>query len=91
MLQCVLPQPLGLIIADGLIQARIYFQTLMQWVRMRKVTALLFVSPKSWECEQLKLYGTSFRHLSVGPKFRHQEKKWSVYFPLVLHIAFAAA
>lgn len=90
-LQCVLLRPLGLIIADGLTQTRICFQILMQWLRMRKVTALLFVFQKSRECEQQKHYGTSFRHLSVGSKSRHQDKKWSVYFPLVLHIAFAAA
>jgi len=91
MLQCVLLQRLRLIIADGLTQSRIHFQMLMQFVRMRKVTALLFVSQKSQECEQWKLHGAIFRHLSVGPKPRHKQKKWSMYFTLVLQVAFAAA
>lgn len=47
-LQCVLVQPLRMIIADGLTQARIHFQILMQWVRRRKVAALTFVSQQSW-------------------------------------------
>lgn len=49
MLQCVLVQPLRMMIAGGLTQARIHFQILMQWVRMRKVTALTFVSQESRE------------------------------------------
>lgn len=49
MLQCVLVQALRLTIADGLTQARTHFQLLMQWVRMRKVAALTFVSQESWE------------------------------------------
>lgn len=68
MLQCMLPQFLRQKTADGPTQARIQFKLLMQWMWMRKIMALLFVTQKSREWEWRKPYGIDFRHVSVGPK-----------------------
>lgn len=88
-LQFVLVQPLRMMIADELTQARIHFQTLMQWVRMRKVTALTFVSQGSWEWEKLKLLGPT-SDVYVLDQYPGTGRRNYVSFPLFLHITLTA-